>query len=70
VVNDWQAYEDRAVMLALQPEQLRALRVRLRENLPTAALFAADRYCADFESGLQAIWDRHRAGLSPAAITL
>ena len=70
VVRSWQEYEDMAVNLALDRTRLRALHARLRDNLPAAPLFSAERYCADFESGLVAMWERHSAGLPPAAISL
>ena len=50
VTESLDAYEARALELARDPAQLKALREKLAANLPTAPLFDADRFARNIEA--------------------
>jgi predicted O-linked N-acetylglucosamine transferase (SPINDLY family) len=64
------AYRDLAVKLALDPDRLAALRVRLADNRAHAPLFDTARYVRHLEQGYEAMWARHLTGESPAPIVV
>jgi predicted O-linked N-acetylglucosamine transferase (SPINDLY family) len=63
-----ESYENRAVQLAQDPQQLAIIRERLAANRLTARLFDTERFAAALEAGYQQIHERYRAGLAPAHI--
>jgi predicted O-linked N-acetylglucosamine transferase (SPINDLY family) len=65
-----QEYEALAVTLATQPEQLAAVRQRLLANLPTCALFGAERFTRAIESAYIAMYERYQDDLSPDHIVV
>ena len=46
-------------------DRLRALRAKLKENLPTAPLFDCERNTRHIESAFESMWDRYLKGLEP-----
>ena len=52
-------YEERAVHLAMQPDELGDIRQRLSENRETHPLFQIQRFCATFEKCLEGIHKNH-----------
>ena len=50
VTEDLAAYEARALELARDPAQLKALKEKLAQNLPTAPLFDTDRFARNLEA--------------------
>jgi len=60
-------YLARAVALANDPERLRALRPRLRQDLVSAPFVDGKRFTAELESAYREMWRRHVAGEAPAA---
>jgi protein O-GlcNAc transferase len=63
-------YEERAVALATQPDQLARLRTRTAALRETAPLFRPASVIRYLEQAYQGIWRRHAAGLPPAPIQL
>ncbi len=59
-------YEALAIALAHDRARLRALRTRLQEQRPTAALFDPLRHTRYLEAALDAMYRRQHAGLAPA----
>jgi len=58
-------YEDAALMLATHPNDLRALKKKLRQNLKTTALFDAAIFTRNMESAFTQMFERQKAGLDP-----
>jgi predicted O-linked N-acetylglucosamine transferase (SPINDLY family) len=61
-------YEASAIALALDPQRYRQLREKLRRNRLTAPLFDIPRFTRHLEAAYDAMYERHQAGLPPAAI--
>ncbi|MGE3932896.1 MAG: tetratricopeptide repeat protein [Rhodospirillaceae bacterium] len=60
------AYEGLALALARDPVRLAALRARLADRA-ASPLFDSPRWVRNLERGYRVIWERHCAGLPPAA---
>jgi len=65
VCDSPQAYVDKAVALARNPEELRAAQRHLVDKRQRLPLFDSVRYTRDFEDLLARMWARHEAGLAP-----
>lgn len=63
-------YEAKALQLATNPEQLRALSHTLRQNIATFPLFDIERYRRGIEQAYQQMWDIYSAGDPPCAFTV
>jgi predicted O-linked N-acetylglucosamine transferase (SPINDLY family) len=59
ICSDAQAYEDRAVALATDPERLQSLRKRLAQSIESAPLFDLNGFARQLEAAYRVIW-RHR----------
>jgi predicted O-linked N-acetylglucosamine transferase (SPINDLY family) len=59
-------YRELALRLARDPALLRSLKTRLAQNRDTAALFDTRRFARTLEAAYSTMWERYRAGLSPA----
>eukprot|EP00968_Pinguiococcus_pyrenoidosus_P022519 scaffold3283_cov237-Pinguiococcus_pyrenoidosus.AAC.6 len=59
VVRNLTEYEERAVQLGTDPEQLFQLRMRLEETRLTNPLFDTQRWVRNMEQGLQEIWSNY-----------
>ncbi|MBP7451871.1 MAG: tetratricopeptide repeat protein [Ottowia sp.] len=70
VTNDLSAYEATAIRLAHAPEQLGALRGRLKKCRTSSPLFDGRRYARNLEKAYRAMSDRHMAGLPPASFSV
>ena len=70
VTHTAEAYEALAVELAMQPEKLKALREKILAHRQTKPLFNTEQFTRHFEQALQAMYQRHQAGLQPEAITI
>lgn len=70
VVDTLQAYEERAIALAQDANQLRALREKLHMLLPQAPLFDTRRFARDIEAAFVAIHERALQGLPPDVIEI
>ena len=69
-VADFASYEERAVTLATDNNQLTALKQHLQANRDRCPLFDIEGFTRDFERGLEAAWTRYQAGEPPTSITL
>jgi protein O-GlcNAc transferase len=65
IVPDLTAYEERAVSLALHPEDLRRVRDALAANRGSKPLFDTPRFVRGLERAYLHMWERHRAGEPP-----
>lgn len=59
VCADIDAYEERAVALAMQPGKLDAVRRQLAEARDTAPLFDAPRFARQLEAAYRTVWKHH-----------
>jgi predicted O-linked N-acetylglucosamine transferase (SPINDLY family) len=64
------AYEEAARELGQDPARLRSLRERLQQRRLDHAFFDTDRYRMNLEAAFQMMWERHAAGLPPAAFAV
>lgn len=60
-----QAYEARALELAMDPAQLQALKAKLRANRLTTPLFDTPRFARHLENAYQQMVERYWSGLAP-----
>jgi protein O-GlcNAc transferase len=65
VTDGAQAYENLALRLAGDPEELGALRRQLASNRLSAPLFDTARTTQDLEAAYRAVYERDQAGLPP-----
>jgi predicted O-linked N-acetylglucosamine transferase (SPINDLY family)/predicted SAM-dependent methyltransferase len=70
VVDNLDAYVERAIHLAHHPEELAALRQRLLANRETTALFQVGRFARHLERIYEAMWQRYCRGEKPQAIAV
>nr|WP_229169196.1 hypothetical protein [Bradyrhizobium altum] len=70
VAESPEAYERMAVDLATDPSRLAALRTRLAANRLTAPLFDTRRFTRHIEAAYTAMYERHRAGITPDHIVV
>jgi protein O-GlcNAc transferase len=70
VTTSLAGYEETAIRLATDPPRLAATTAKLAGNLPTAALFDADRFRDGMEGAFSAMWERHRHGERPRHLAL
>ncbi|NQV60657.1 MAG: tetratricopeptide repeat protein [Alphaproteobacteria bacterium] len=70
VVPDLPSYVERAVALANDPDQRRALRQRLIEGRDSQPLFDNERYCHNLDNAIEAAWNNYLAGHPPKRIEL
>jgi predicted O-linked N-acetylglucosamine transferase (SPINDLY family) len=69
LITDTQSeYENEAIKLAVNPEQLITIRSRLMENRLNTALFNTPLFTKNIESAYMKIYDRHIRGLAPIDI--
>nr|WP_244651089.1 hypothetical protein [Rhizobium sp. CFBP 8762] len=68
VAEDFQAYEDRAVELYENPDQIKAYKEQLVQNRFIKPLFDAERFTRHLETAYEMMADRARRGLEPALI--
>jgi protein O-GlcNAc transferase len=64
ITHSPQEYEDLALTLANQPNQLKYLRDKVSENLVTQALFDTQSFCRNLEATLIAMWRRSQLGVA------
>ncbi|MGH6929873.1 MAG: tetratricopeptide repeat protein, partial [Dongiaceae bacterium] len=65
IVADFDEYDRRAIGLAYQPAELRALRDRLRADRPTSLAFDPPRLVRDLEQAYCRMWDDFEGGSLP-----
>ena len=70
VVSSWEEYVQRAAGLAGDQKNLALIRSFLRRVLMGSPVCDAQRFAGNLGNALRAIWQRHCAGASPAALTL
>lgn len=68
ILETVEAYEAKAFALATNPDQLAAIKARLRRNRDTHPLFNTERLARHLEAAYRLMWQRWRDGLPPAAI--
>ena len=65
IAPDLAAYEERAVELALEPQDRRQVREALAANRWTMSLFDTPRFVLGLERAYSKMWELHRAGEAP-----
>merc|ERR1712217_244621 len=70
VVQSYQAYEERAVLLGIDHLQRKELRQQLRDARASCPLFDTHMRTRDFERLLKAIWERHAEGQAPCTLAV
>lgn len=70
ITDSLEAYEAKALQLALDPTLLAETRARLARNKTSYPVFDMPRYARNFERLLWAMWERHVQGLPPGKLSL
>ena len=70
ITHSLPGYAQAALELARNPSRLGGIRERLAQNRRTSALFDTARYCRHLEAAYVQMWERQRAGLSPASFAV
>lgn len=70
ITHDLEDYERKALELTREPQQLRALRGRLAENLPRSALFDTRRFCRHLEAAYRSMHERAVRGEKPEGFSV
>ncbi len=70
ITDTTERYAALALALAQDPARLQALRHKLVSQRDTCTLFDTPRFARAIEAAYDAMWDRHRRGLPPAAISV
>ncbi|WP_188380574.1 O-linked N-acetylglucosamine transferase, SPINDLY family protein [Oxalicibacterium faecigallinarum] len=70
ITGSVECYENLAVELATSPDRLEEIRKKIAVKRVSTSLFDPRDLVRNLERAYQAIWARHQAGLSPAAIHL
>ena len=70
ITDSQQQYEERAVWLAKNPEQLRLLRQQLAKNRGQSPLFDSALFTRHLERAYSTMVERHHAGLAPEAFSV
>lgn len=70
VTNSYEEYEQKAVHLATHPDELAAIRNRMKETRHTCPLFDTARFVRNLDRGFEEIALLARAGSEPKAITV
>ncbi|MEO6291492.1 MAG: hypothetical protein ABIO88_02595, partial [Burkholderiaceae bacterium] len=70
VTNSYTEYEQKAVHLATHPDELAAIRNRMKETRQTCPLFDTARFVRNLDRGFEEIALLARAGSEPKAITV
>jgi protein O-GlcNAc transferase len=70
VADSLSRYEELALELARDEEQMRQLREKLARQRTAAPLFDTVGYTRDLESAYVAMWERHRRGEPPASFAV
>ena len=70
ITHSPEAYEARALELAMRPEQLLVIRNKLAIQKVNASLFDAASSARKLECAYSAVWERHNKGLQPDHIDL
>jgi protein O-GlcNAc transferase len=70
VTSSLDEYEALALRLATHPEEMRRVRRRLADNLPTCPLFDTDRFRRHIETAYVTMLDLHRRGEKPRSFAV
>ncbi len=70
ITSSLEEYEARALALAGDPAQLKAVRERIMRNRKDSALFDTERYCRNLEAAYRKMHDRHQHGERPASFAV
>lgn len=70
VADSWEKYEQLAVELASDIENLSTIRQGLRQQLKGSPVCDYRRFAKHFTNAMRAIWQRYCEGKAPAALTL
>ena len=70
IAADRQAYESLALRLAMQPDELGAVRERLVRNRVTCSAFDTVRRTQELDRAFETMWQRHADGLSPESFAV
>jgi predicted O-linked N-acetylglucosamine transferase (SPINDLY family) len=70
VTNSLDEYEALALRLAANPQEMRQVRRKLAENLPTCPLFDTDRFRRHIEAAYATMWDLHQRRESPRSFSV
>ncbi|NLN68319.1 MAG: glycosyltransferase [Alcaligenaceae bacterium] len=70
VAEDWEHYQNLAITLANDVENLNTIRQNLRFIVLQSPLCDGERFSRSFSNAMRAIWQRHCAGKKPEALVL
>jgi predicted O-linked N-acetylglucosamine transferase (SPINDLY family) len=70
VCESEEAYKDRAIQLASDPNELKSIRNRLAKERETLSIFDTASFVQDLERGFLKLWEHHLSGQAPENITI
>ncbi|MDB9699569.1 hypothetical protein OAA33_01440, partial [Candidatus Pelagibacter sp.] len=70
ITSTQEEYEALAIQLATHPEQLKVIKDKLANNLPTSPLYNASLYTRNLEMAYQIMYKRYHEGLDPDDIEI
>ena len=70
IADDLQGYYELALELASCPDYLEQVKAKLKRNRLTTPLFDVEAYTSDLERLYETMWERHRDGRRPEAISV
>jgi protein O-GlcNAc transferase len=70
IASSGEDYERQAIALALQPRRLAEIRQKLSDHRRTMPAFDTRLLTRHIEAAFRSMVERHRAGLSPAHLTV
>jgi predicted O-linked N-acetylglucosamine transferase (SPINDLY family) len=70
ITHSLETYAQSALGLARDPSRLGSIKQRLAQNRESSPLFNTAQYCRHLETAYMQMWERQRAGRSPAGFTV
>jgi len=63
ITNTEEEYEKKAIELAINPEKIKAIKDKLRDNLTTSSLYNTELFARNIEAAYEIVYDRSQRGL-------
>lgn len=63
ITNTEEEYEKKAIELATNPEKIKAIKDKLRDNLTTSSLYNTELFARNIEAAYEVVYDRSQRGL-------
>lgn len=70
IMPDLETYQETAILLAREPNELKKVKEKLAANRTSTPLFDTPRWVRNWEKALRMIWERYESGEAPAEIEI